>query len=132
MRSGACREPASLLVRIHPRDDAAPYAKYSGVPNVVVEKMPGAGEIIGTNYVYSKAKPDGLTALFATGTPINQLIELPGIEFDVGTLRPGPTPFPISYTTWSAPRWAFRLGYVHWWTSGGDSNGFAYSLRLAW
>lgn len=54
-----------------------------GNPTVVVENMPGAGEIIGTNYVYGKAKPDGLTALFATGTPINQLIELPGIEFDV-------------------------------------------------
>ncbi len=49
----------------------------------IVENMPGAGEIIGTNYVYGRAKPDGLTALFATGTPINQLIELPGIEFDV-------------------------------------------------
>ena len=55
----------------------------SGKPTIVVENMPGAGEIIGTNYVYGKAKPDGLTALFATGTPINQLIELPGIEFDV-------------------------------------------------
>ena len=54
-----------------------------GNPTVVVENMPGAGEIIGTNYVYGKAKPDGLTALVATGTPINQLIELPGIEFDV-------------------------------------------------
>ena len=54
-----------------------------GNPTFVVENMPGAGEIIGTNYVYGKAKPDGLTALFATGTPINQLIELPGIEFDV-------------------------------------------------
>ena len=54
-----------------------------GNPTIIVENMPGAGEIIGTNYVYGKAKPDGLTALFATGTPINQLIELPGIEFDV-------------------------------------------------
>jgi tripartite-type tricarboxylate transporter receptor subunit TctC len=54
-----------------------------GNPTIIVENMPGAGEIIGTNYVYGKAKPDGLTTLFATGTPINQLIELPGIEFDV-------------------------------------------------
>jgi tripartite-type tricarboxylate transporter receptor subunit TctC len=54
-----------------------------GQPTIVVENMPGAGEIIGTNYVYGKAKADGLTVLFATGTPINQLIELPGIEFDV-------------------------------------------------
>lgn len=54
-----------------------------GNPTLVVENMAGAGEIIGTNYVYNKAKPDGLTALFGTGTPINQLIEMPGIEFDI-------------------------------------------------
>jgi tripartite-type tricarboxylate transporter receptor subunit TctC len=67
---------ARLMMRHLPRQIA-------GNPAIVVENMPGAGEIIGTNYVYGKARPDGLTALFATGTPINQLIELPGIEFDV-------------------------------------------------
>ena len=67
---------ARLMMRHLPRH-------IPGNPTIVVENMPGAGEIIGTNYVYGKAKPDGLTALFATGTPINQLIELPGIEFDV-------------------------------------------------
>lgn len=67
---------ARLMMRHLPRH-------LPGNPTIVVENMPGAGEIIGTNYVYGKAKPDGLTALFATGTPINQLIELPGIEFDV-------------------------------------------------
>lgn len=67
---------ARLMMRHLPRH-------ITGNPTIVVENMPGAGEIIGTNYVYGKAKPDGLTALFATGTPINQLIELPGIEFDV-------------------------------------------------
>ncbi|HEY7221698.1 MAG TPA: hypothetical protein VH985_25220 [Candidatus Binatia bacterium] len=67
---------ARLMMRHLPRH-------IPGNPTIIIENMPGAGEIIGTNYVYSKAKPDGLTALFATGTPINQLIELPGIEFDV-------------------------------------------------
>ena len=67
---------ARLMMRHLPRH-------IPGNPTIIVENMPGAGEIIGTNYVYGKAKPDGLTALFATGTPINQLIELPGIEFDV-------------------------------------------------
>ena len=67
---------ARLMMRHLPRH-------IPGSPTIVVENMPGAGEIIGTNYVYGKAKPDGLTVLFATGTPINQLIELPGIEFDV-------------------------------------------------
>jgi len=67
---------ARLMMRHLPRH-------IPGNPTIVVENMPGAGEIIGTNYVYGKAKPDGLTALFATGTPINQLIEMPGIEFDI-------------------------------------------------
>jgi tripartite-type tricarboxylate transporter receptor subunit TctC len=53
-----------------------------GNPSMIIENMPGAGEVIGVNYVHNKAKPDGLTALFATGTPITQLLELPGIEFD--------------------------------------------------
>ena len=54
-----------------------------GNPTIVVENMPGGGEIVGVNYVYVKAKADGLTMLFGTGTPINQLLELPGIEFDI-------------------------------------------------
>jgi len=67
---------ARLMMRHLPRH-------IPGHPTIIVENMPGAGEIVGTNYVYGKAKADGLTALFATGTPINQLIELPGIEFDI-------------------------------------------------
>jgi tripartite-type tricarboxylate transporter receptor subunit TctC len=67
---------ARLMMRHLPRHIA-------GQPTVIIENMPGAGEIIGTNYVYNKAKPDGLTVLFGTGTPINQLVELPGIEFDI-------------------------------------------------
>ncbi len=54
-----------------------------GNPTIIIENMPGGGEIIGVNYTHNKAKPDGLTALFATGTPITQLLELPGIEFDL-------------------------------------------------
>ena len=32
-----------------------------GHPSIVVQNMPGAGNIIGANYVYGVAKPDGLT-----------------------------------------------------------------------
>src|ERR671919_428004 len=41
----------------------APYiVKYiPGSPSIVVQNMPGAGNIIGANYVYGIAKPDGLT-----------------------------------------------------------------------
>jgi hypothetical protein len=38
MESGALAAPASLLVRLHPRDDAAPYERFTGRPHVVVEK----------------------------------------------------------------------------------------------
>jgi hypothetical protein len=38
MESGAIAEPANLLVRLHPRDDARQYEKYAGRPHVVVEK----------------------------------------------------------------------------------------------
>jgi tripartite-type tricarboxylate transporter receptor subunit TctC len=87
---------ARLMMRHLPRH-------IPGNPTLVVENMPGAGEIIGTNYVYGKAKPDGLTALFATGTPINQLIELPGIEFDVTKMpiiggSPSPSPHSLERT----------------------------------
>ena len=38
MESGAIAEPADLLIRLHPRDDARHYEKYAGRPHVVVEK----------------------------------------------------------------------------------------------
>src|ERR671918_478946 len=40
-----------------------------GNPEVVVQNMPGGGSLVATNYVYSVAKPDGLTL----GMP-NQLV----------------------------------------------------------
>lgn len=38
MEAGAIREPADLLVRLHPRDEARRYEKYAGRPHVIVEK----------------------------------------------------------------------------------------------
>ena len=38
IESGTIGEPASVLVRLHPRDDAAPYERFAGRPHVVVEK----------------------------------------------------------------------------------------------
>jgi hypothetical protein len=36
--SGLIRQPADLLIRLHPRDDASAYERYAGRPHVVVEK----------------------------------------------------------------------------------------------
>jgi tripartite-type tricarboxylate transporter receptor subunit TctC len=54
-----------------------------GNPTTVVENMPGAASLLAANYVYRAAKPDGLTiGNFVGGLSFQQLLGLPGIEFD--------------------------------------------------
>lgn len=54
-----------------------------GNPTVIVENMPGAGQLISANYLYKVAKPDGLTIGCITGSLIfNQLCGEPGVECD--------------------------------------------------
>src|SRR3972149_3429907 len=54
-----------------------------GNPSFVVENMPGAGFLIGTNYLYHQAKPDGLTLGNWIGTLVlHQVIGRKGVEFD--------------------------------------------------
>jgi tripartite-type tricarboxylate transporter receptor subunit TctC len=49
----------------------------------VVRNMPGAGHMVGTNFIYA-AKPDGLTiGTFNTGLIYNQLIKHKGVRFDL-------------------------------------------------
>jgi tripartite-type tricarboxylate transporter receptor subunit TctC len=55
-----------------------------GKPSVVVENMEGASSIIGTNYLYNIAKPDGLTiGTFTRGLPFAQVNKLEGVKFDL-------------------------------------------------
>jgi len=54
-----------------------------GNPTFIVENMPGASFLIGTNYLYNQAKPDGLTIGNWIGTLVlHQLIGRKGVEFD--------------------------------------------------
>jgi len=54
-----------------------------GNPAIIVENMPGAGMLIGANYLYKQAKPDGLTMGNWIGTLIlGQLLDRKGTEFD--------------------------------------------------
>ena len=54
-----------------------------GEPGIIVENMPGAGHLIGANYVYKVAKPDGLTIGHFIGSLfLQQLLGKPGVEFD--------------------------------------------------
>jgi tripartite-type tricarboxylate transporter receptor subunit TctC len=56
-----------------------------GKPNVIVENMTGAGSLVAANFLYKKAKPDGLTAgVFSSGLITQQAMESEGIQFDAG------------------------------------------------
>ena len=54
-----------------------------GNPTIIVENMPGAGMLIGANYLYKQAKPDGLTVGNWIGTLLlGQITDRKGVEFD--------------------------------------------------
>ena len=55
-----------------------------GKPTIIIENMPGASGMIGANYIYSIAKPDGLTiGSINRVTPSAQLLKLEGAKFDM-------------------------------------------------
>ena len=55
-----------------------------GKPTLIVENMPGASGMIGANYVYNMAKPDGLTiGAINRVTPSAQLLKTEGVKFDM-------------------------------------------------
>src|SRR3972149_1850015 len=54
-----------------------------GHPDIVVQNMPGAAGMIAANYVYSIAKPDGLTlGLINPALYIDQLLGAKEVKFD--------------------------------------------------
>lgn len=53
-----------------------------GNPTVVVENMPGSGNLLATNYVYEAADPDGLTLVYGPWDPIAQLLGAPELRAD--------------------------------------------------
>src|SRR5215470_8392730 len=58
-----------------------------GNPTIIVQNMPGAGSLTATNYVYSIAKPDGLTlGMPGSGIYLDQMLERKEATFDVRKL----------------------------------------------
>jgi tripartite-type tricarboxylate transporter receptor subunit TctC len=54
-----------------------------GHPEIVPQNMPGAGGVVGANYVYGIAKPDGLTlGAFNPALYFDQLVGRPEVKFD--------------------------------------------------
>ncbi len=58
-----------------------------GNPGIIVRLMPGANNLIGSNYVYNVAKKDGLTILVGSSvTNINSLLQLKGCKYDLNKM----------------------------------------------
>ena len=54
-----------------------------GNPQTIVQNMPGAGSAVAANYVYSAAKPDGLSiVVMNAGLYIDQLLARKEVQFD--------------------------------------------------
>ncbi len=55
-----------------------------GKPSIIIENMPGASSMVGANYLYNIAKPDGLTiGTFNRAVPTAQLLRVEGVKFDM-------------------------------------------------
>lgn len=70
-----------LFARVHARF----LSRYiPGHPSIIVENRTGGAGILATNYVYGKAKPDGLTVATVTSGDIgSQLNQADGVNYDV-------------------------------------------------
>ena len=54
-----------------------------GSPNLIVENMTGAGSMVATNYIFNRAKPDGLTiGVFASGMVREEALGNEGVQFN--------------------------------------------------
>ena len=55
----------------------------NGAPNMVVNNMPGAGNMLAANYMYEIAPKDGtVIAVFNNAVPLNQVLDGRGVRFD--------------------------------------------------
>lgn len=53
-----------------------------GKPSVIVKNRPGAGGIVGTNFMAQVAKPDGMTIAIFTPPTMSQVLGDPGLKAD--------------------------------------------------
>jgi len=61
--------------------------KYIPGTTFVVRNIPGAGHIIGTNFIYN-SKPNGLTmGTFNTAMVYNQIVKAKGVKYDMAKMR---------------------------------------------
>ena len=54
-----------------------------GNPGIIVQNMPGGGGLVGANYLYNVAKPDGLTILAVSrANYLDQMVGRPEVKTD--------------------------------------------------
>jgi tripartite-type tricarboxylate transporter receptor subunit TctC len=75
---------AGDLYDLYARSIALFMGKYlPGNPGIIVQNMPGAGHMIAANYIYTVAKPDGLTlGAINAGLYFEQLVGRAEVRFD--------------------------------------------------
>jgi tripartite-type tricarboxylate transporter receptor subunit TctC len=70
-----------------------------GTPSIVVQNMPGAGQLIAANHLYNRASRDGLTIGHFSGSVIfRHVIGDPGVQFDGNKFGWLGTPAPERHT----------------------------------
>jgi tripartite-type tricarboxylate transporter receptor subunit TctC len=62
-------------------------SRIPGSPSAIVENRPGAGGVVGTNYVFNAAAPDGLTIGFLISVAHQGIVDDGSVKFDPGRFR---------------------------------------------
>jgi len=113
----------------------------SGNPVTIVQNMPGAGTLIAANYMYNKAKPDGLTVgLFSGSMIFKHVMGEKGIRFDGRKFNWLGTPSPErhvcvltekigikSLDEWRAAKQPIKIGSLG---PGNATSAFPHLLRV--
>lgn len=58
-----------------------------GKPTIIVENMPGSGNILATNHVYESVAPDGLTLVYGPWNPAAQALGAPELRADYSEME---------------------------------------------
>lgn len=62
-------------------------SRVPGSPAAIVENRPGAGGVVGTNYLFTAAPPDGLTIGFLISVAHQGIVDDGGAKFDPSSFR---------------------------------------------
>jgi tripartite-type tricarboxylate transporter receptor subunit TctC len=103
---------ARLVARFMPR-------YVPGQPNMVVQNMPGGGNVVATNYMFNIAPKDGtVIATINNGIPLHQVIDDRGVRYDADKF------------TWLGSTGAVNAVTIAWHTAGVKTIQDVFSKEL--